>query len=102
MATREYALKALAILSAAYPNFNFPEASVNLYILDLEDIPDTVLGLACQRHRATSKWFPSISELREISARLMSGATNLPPALSAWASFNRKLRSLSYYEKPDF
>jgi hypothetical protein len=89
MATTEFVARQIAILAAAYPSANVTRETVQVYVADLADIPDDVLDVACAECRATCKWFPTIAELRQASARIQSGADSLPPATEAWGEFLR-------------
>lgn len=56
----------------AYPNFTprNPAGTIETYIANLEDIPEWLLAKAVTEHIKTSKFFPSVSELRDLATKL--------------------------------
>lgn len=57
--------KVLTMLSGAYPSANVTPETVMVYETMLSDLEAMSVVQAVIDHIATSKWFPSISELRE-------------------------------------
>jgi len=102
MADREFIAKVLFALVAAYPNANVGKETMAVYVSDLSDIPNEILDAACTYCRTTSKWFPTIAELREASAKLQTGSDSLPPAGEAWGEVLRIIGRLGYFEQPVF
>lgn len=101
MSTREEIQKSLLALTVAYPNYNFPEMSAELYIDQLSDLDTDVLKVAVMRHIATSKWFPAIAELRDAAALVQMGGQGLMPAGEAWGLFRKRAVMCGYFAKPD-
>lgn len=68
---REDTIKVLSVLKAAYPNFyknmSKEEAmgAINLWTMQLSNIPCDIVLMAVNKIIATSKWPPSIAEVRE-------------------------------------
>jgi len=56
----------------AYPNFKppNPDGLLDVYEKNLSDIPDWLLAAAVEEHIRTSRFFPSVAELREASKRI--------------------------------
>lgn len=66
----------------AYPRQDVPPDTVRLYRDMLADIDPQELWLAVQRHIATSRWFPSVAEIRE--SVVAGRATDWPSEIEAW------------------
>lgn len=88
--TKAEAAQMVAVIVAAYPNFdkfrnqNEVRSYVNLLASMFEQDSGGAVGLAVKKHIATSKWPPSVAEIRE----LMLETTHpeiVPPDL-AWAA----------------
>ena len=54
----------LAILSAAYPMFQIPDNTIELYSKELSDVPAKELIQAAVKHIKRSRFFPTIAEIR--------------------------------------
>ncbi|MCH8093252.1 MAG: hypothetical protein IH953_01535 [Chloroflexi bacterium] len=74
----------LAVLAAAYPRFELPVATIQIYEQSLADIPVDALHAATLDMVAESKFFPSVAEIRKSAFSLM--AEEEPDAYSAWAT----------------
>lgn len=72
----------LAILVAAYPNAEIGEETLVVYEAMLADVDAKALQVVVLQHIATSKWFPTVAELREAVAE---DAMNLPSPADALA-----------------
>jgi DNA-directed RNA polymerase subunit F len=69
--------KRVALLRAAFPRENIPETTVALYVMKLSDIGPELLEAAVNRLIEEVKFFPAISEVRHMAAKL---AGLLPPS----------------------
>jgi pterin-4a-carbinolamine dehydratase len=60
----------------AYPNFTPRNAkgTIDTYVMHLSDIPEWLLSQAVDEHIKTSKFFPSVAELRDLAKRLANTA----------------------------
>ena len=69
--TREDTIKVMSILKAAYPNFyknmtrDEAMGAINVWAMQLRDIPCDIVMMAVNKIIATSKWPPAIAEVRE-------------------------------------
>lgn len=70
------AVEAVQKLVAAFPTATVPEATLVLYAEKLADIPPELLAATVDRLIESSRFLPTISELRQCAARL---AGLLPP-----------------------
>ena len=95
----------LSILKAAYPRFyaDMPHESVmeivELWAVMLSDVDFDVAKLALQRLIATSKFPPSIAEVRESIAAIMY--KSIPDAGDAWGEVIVAIREYGYYRQQE-
>ncbi len=103
--TRADAAKLVAIIVTAYPNFDkFRDAqaitsTVDLWATMFDSDDARIVGLAVKKHIATSKWPPSVAELREIMLEMQRPELLAPDI--AWAAVSDMLESHGEYETPD-
>jgi hypothetical protein len=102
MASPAFIAKTIGGLVLAYPSANIPEATMHVYAKALADLSEPVLDLACTQIVATSKWFPTVAELREAAAAVQMDAGATLTAGEAWGEALHTIRMLGYYEKPVF
>lgn len=67
MATIDEITATLTFLAATYPRFQMTEHTAAAYAMGLDDVPAAALETAARELAKTSKWFPTLSELREIA-----------------------------------
>ncbi len=91
MASETEILKIMAILTAAYPNSGANDGTIPLYARLLSDIPGELLQQAAFAHIATSKFFPTIAELRQAALDVQEAADPLPDAHAAWGEVLREM-----------
>ena len=88
--TKKETIGLFGILVAAYPNFDKfkddsqVESMVNMWATLFADDDSAIVGLAVKKHIMTSKWPPSIAEIREIIADITH--PDLIPPDQAWAA----------------
>lgn len=75
------ALKLLATLAAAYPRTALAQETIEVYAHDLRDIDAGLAAAAIERVRKSSRFFPTIAEIREAAAELSLAA---PTPMEAW------------------
>lgn len=102
MAVESTILKSLALLSAAYPRHEIADATPELYLHLLADIPDEILEAATLDHISRSTFYPTIAELRAAAANLATGADRLPTAYDAWQEVSQAIVRFGRDRKPDF
>ncbi len=86
-------------LLGAYPEKDPPEETMELYIRCLADLPAQAVEAAVLAHVATSRWFPTVAELREKAAELLPGG-RLPTATEAWAEVVKAFGAVGSYGVP--
>lgn len=99
--TRADAAKLVAIIVTAYPNFDkFKDAqaitsTVDLWATMFDSDDARIVGLAVKKHIATSKWPPSVAELREIMLEMQRPDLIAPD--QAWAAVSDYMHTAGYY-----
>lgn len=76
--------KLWTVLTSAYPTFQTPAATIEVYYRALADLPAEIVEAAILDAVSKSKFFPTIAEIRDAAARLALGTMTQPPALEAW------------------
>lgn len=66
----------------------------------LADIPPEVLKAAAFQHIASSKWFPTVAELRELAREITCPARLT--GVEAWGVVKREIARVGLSGKPDF
>ena len=95
MATELEVTKIMAYMSVYYPNFIFKATTDDMpgtakaYAMELKDIPADALQAAARTLVTTSKWFPSLAELRQTALDIMLNKRGLPSAMEAWEELIR-------------
>ena len=95
--TKKETISLFGILIAAYPNFdkfkddNQVEGMVNMWASLFADDDGAIVSLAVKKHIMTSKWPPSIAEIREIIADITH--PDLTPPDQAWSAVSDLLYS---------
>ena len=102
MAAKETVARVLVVLAAAYPRQNLPKETSQVYAELLCDIDDELLVVAAKQHAASSKWFPSVAELRSMALEIQARANGLPTAAGAWCEVMDQVRAHGYYGAPCF
>lgn len=87
----------VAVLKAAYPRQELGEDTVGLYERALADVPAAAGRAAVEQHIATSRWWPTIAELRELVAETR---LSLPTAEAALAEVRKALQGYGAHEVP--
>ena len=99
--TKLETIELFGVLIAAYPNFDKfrddsqVEAMVNMWATLFADDDGKIVALAVKRHIMTSKWPPSIAEIREIMADITH--PDLIPPDQAWAAVNDLISAVGEY-----
>jgi hypothetical protein len=85
-------------LMACYPAQPVSPANVQAYVRHLADLPMPLLAAAVQRTVASSRFFPTIAELRAAAAALVDDA---PDADQAWATVMHQVARVGRTGKPE-
>ena len=84
--------EAYAILRAAYPKWSLDGAQLVVWAKLLEDVPGDELVRAATQHARTSKWPPTVAELRELAT---------PPKMEGIEAWDEIQRALIRYGPDD-
>lgn len=99
--TLDEALKIMAVLTAAYPQAEIQEETIQIYTKFLLDLPFEAGQAGALELIAKSKWFPSVAELRQMAVEMLS-ENDIPTPGEAWGEVVRQLHSVGYYGRPSF
>jgi hypothetical protein len=102
MATFETITKVLAVISAAYPNFDLKPETVKVYLKLLADLPDELLEEASLLHIAQSTYFPTVAELRAAAFELLESQNPHPNGVEAWGEVEDQIHRVGYTGQPVF
>lgn len=103
--TKADAARLMAIVVTAYPNYDkFRDeqavtATVNLWASMFAKDDDKIVALALNKHIATSKWPPSVAEIREIMLEIQR--PDLIPPDMAWLAVSDLLYTVGEYNHVD-
>ena len=100
MASEKQVRGLLRAISGAYPTFELTDDRVSIYVKLLADLDAEALIAATQQHIATSKFPPTVAELREACASLTRPA--LPAWADAWGEVLEAIRRVGYLGQPSF
>ncbi|MCO5189137.1 MAG: replicative helicase loader/inhibitor [Anaerolineae bacterium] len=89
-------LQILEMLSAAYPRQVITEATIDAYMVTLQDVPPELLKAAALKHVTESKWFPTVAELRGAASALIAQVDGVPLPHAAWMEVKRLRREFSH------
>lgn len=93
--------KLVSMLLAAYPAGQFGNASAGLYERELADLDVAAASAAVTRLVRSSKWLPTISEIRSAAAELAHGPRRL--GAEGWGDVTDAVRRVgSYRPAPEF
>lgn len=98
--TEVEAAKVVAILSASFPDSKWGEATCRAYESALADLDFELASDAVRRIVATSKFRPSISEIREAAAVVAVGERRA--GADAWGDVVKAVRYVGSYGAPKF
>lgn len=103
--TRADTAKLIAIIVMAYPNFDkfkddeHVKGVVNMWATMFSEDDPGLVGLAVKKHISTSKWPPSVAEIREIMIEMLRPDL-IPPDL-AWAAVADLMAAQGEYNHGD-
>lgn len=96
--------KLIAIVEANWSTpdrpLKFPEAKVMLWVRMLSDLDGTAVAAAMDSLFATSKFPPTIAEIREMAAGFSHG--QIRDGGEAWGDVGRAIRKIGRYRDPEF
>ena len=103
--TREETIKVIGIITTAYPNFDkfrdekHIRSMVAIWADMFSEDDAGLVALAVKEHISTSKWPPSIAEIREIMTRIAH--PDIIPPDEAWEVVSKYLDTEGEYNHGD-
>jgi hypothetical protein len=97
---RSEAAEVVAMLVAAYPNAKTCASTSQVYETMLADLDAAVARAAVTRLIATSRFMPTIAEVREAAAEAVSGPVR--SGADAWLDVVGEIRRIGIYGSPRF
>lgn len=98
--TKSEVVELVAVLSASYPSASLAERTVLVYEQMLEDLDCSAASAAVARLVQTSKWLPTIAEIRGAAYELAAVPRRL--AGEAWGDVLSEIRRTGSYGIPRF
>lgn len=96
--TKEEFLIISRAIRAVYPNMLADDGAKDVWFSMLSDLPYTQVSLALQTHMMTSKYPPTIADLRVNHAEQQRGLTDL----EAWAMVRKAIKNGTYGAEEEF
>ncbi len=93
-------LTILEQLFSCYPNTEITKHTTAMYVRLLQDIDPADLQTIVDQAVATSKFLPTIAELRDMRHSLTT--LGRPTYIEAWDSVQKAIRKHGYMQKPQF
>lgn len=90
--------KLVAVLLASFPNAKATDETIGAYVRMLADLDYTAASAAVERLLATSRFLPSIAEIREASLTLHVGEQR--PGGEAWGEVLKAIGRYGYTRTP--
>lgn len=97
--TNKDAVALVGMLFAAYPRFEAPKATIQLYQQFLTDLDVNIAKAAIVKHITTSKYFPTIAEVRDA---VISLTNTVPCAADAWSEALKQISVVGTSGIPKF
>ena len=93
MATEKDIAEIVGVISAAYPNFNPSEYTVEVYHQTLKDIETDLLKAATLQaiSEAGRKFAPSVGEIRGAVGEIRKQVMNIPSSYQAWEEVQKQI-----------
>jgi len=88
------------MMVSAYPNTQISDATREVYVTMLKDLPLDILEAAIQQAMAESEFLPTIARIRE-KAIVLTGTEHVS-SLEAWGIVKKAMERWGYYRSPQF
>jgi hypothetical protein len=102
MANKSEIIKALTVLSAAYPRFELTDATVSIYVRLLADLDFELLKAATLQCATINTFFPSVAEIRAAAEELQAMAEGIPTEAEAWQNVLQQIGMVGSSGQPQF
>ena len=104
MASKKDTAEVVAVISAAYPNFNATEYTVEIYYQTLKDLSAELLKAATLQavSEPGRKFAPSVGEIRGTILEIRKMQAGVPSSFQAWGEVRQAMIDVGSYNKPEF
>lgn len=92
--------KLIGVMAAGFPNTQVTDATVEVYVTMLKDVPLDLLTIAVQQCMAESEFLPTVAKVREKALTL--SAPVAPEPLEAWGIVQKEIQRTGFYRLPKF
>lgn len=92
--------KLVGAMATSFPSTNVTDATIEVYIAMLKDIPLEVLTAAVEQGMAESEFFPTIAKIRDRALSLVRPERKDP--LEAWGIVLKTIERVGFYRMPTF
>jgi len=99
--TKTETVKLLAVISAAYPNMQVTEATVEIWHELLGDLGFNIVLTAAKKLILESPYPPTIADIRKRAVEVMTPLEDRLDAAEAWGEVMRALRVFGYYREAE-
>ena len=96
---RDEAFRIVAMLQGAWPHRQLPDSTAEVYAMTLSDLAYAEVRDAVTRLIQTSKFLPSVAEIREV---VVEERCDLPAAEVAWGEVRAAIHRVGIYFVPVF
>ena len=96
--TKTEVMKLVAVLCAAYPSAKFTAETSSVYEHMLADLDGTTTTAAVEQLISSSRWLPTVAEIRERVLSLRSG--EIRPGGDAWGSVRKAIARRGRHRVP--
>jgi hypothetical protein len=93
-------LKIIKIMVSAYPNTQITDATREVYVTMLHDLPLNVLESAIKQAMAESEFLPTIAKIRDKAIALTRPGH--VSSLEAWGIIKKAMEQVGFYRYPTF
>lgn len=100
MNTEAEIAKLVGVMAVAYPSTQVSDATVEVYVSMLKDIPLDILTASIQQCMAESDFLPTIAKIRERALSLTCQVA--PEPLEAWGIVLKEIQRTGFYRSPVF
>lgn len=99
--TKTETVKLLAVISAAYPNMQVTEATVEIWNELLGDLELNIALTAAKKLILESPYPPTIADIRKRAVEVMTPPEDRIDAAEAWGEVQRAIRLYGYYREAE-
>ena len=92
--------KLIGVMAAGYPNVQVSDATIEVYVTMLRDVPLDTLTASVQQCMAESEFLPTVAKIRNKALELSRPVA--PDPLEAWGIVLKAIDKYGFYRSPQF